>query len=163
MDGRGREVIKTVNRNCVPAIALDFKTQSVYWVDNCAHRLESVRIDGDLTSDVLQVELSPLFSQGISIFETYLYWTEDSATSRHISRLDRQTGGTVTQVSGGILQNINGIEVVHPSRQPDISKCTCVRDGCITNLNDQTETTKSSRTSVMLVLLALFQSLCRAQ
>ena len=121
MDGRGREVVNTAIRNCVQAITLDFITQSVYWVNTCLHRLESVRIDGADTSEVFKVQLSPLHSIGISIFENYLYWT---ATSRfnYIARLNRTSGATVTQVTNRV--SARGIEVVHPSRQPEISKLT---------------------------------------
>ncbi len=111
MDTNGR-------RNCIRSITLDFVTQSVYWVDNCFNKLESVRIVGESTSNVLVVQLQPLLSRGISIFESYLYWTA-VGRSNFISRLDRSTGSTVTQVSNTILKQINGIEVIHPSRQPD--------------------------------------------
>lgn len=119
MDGEGRAIIKNNLATCVKALTIDFNSQSLFWVDNCNSRLESVRVDGQETSDFSRVQLvGSIFSGGISIFGNYLYWTE-SGIQGSIKILDRITGGPVVQVSTVLRGVVGGIEVVHPKMQPD--------------------------------------------
>lgn len=167
VDGRGRSVISVAaSGRCIGAIALEFNTKSVYWVDTCFHRLHSVRIDGEHTGIIL-VKLPRLVSRGISIFEGYLYWSIVKVSNNHISRLNWTAGPTLTQVSGPINSEINGIEVVHPSRQPEISeysyRLTMYRIQCTSTLANNGapiwtyQTIRTPQMVFMLLLLALSQ------
>lgn len=119
MDGQGRATIKANTGRCVEALTIDFVTQSVFWVDRCDFKLESIRIDGEQTSNFFQVHLGTIFSQGISIFDNYLYWTSNSGLSATVKRLDSVTGQPVVEVTSSLRGLLGGIEVVHPSKQPD--------------------------------------------
>ena len=121
VDGRGRATIKSHTGECVQALAVDFVTQSVFWVDSCSYTLESIHIDGHQTSNIVQVRLpSGLRSEGISIFNNYLYWTESGLSGATIKRLDRVIGEPVVEEVSQVYHSIiGGVEVVHPSKQPD--------------------------------------------
>lgn len=102
------------------ALTIDFAAQKLFWVDGCNHRLESVHISGDQISSVFSVQLHVGFtSQGISIFNNYLYWQESGSLGTILKRMDRISAQTVEEVSMPLRGLFGGVEVVHPNKQPD--------------------------------------------
>ena len=103
------------NVRCVWPLTLNYYTHTVYWIDYCNIRLESVRMEGSPEKNSLpvsNVELSLSF--GITDFEDFLYWTQ-SNTVLSINK----TAGLVEEVySSSSGEGIDGIKLVHPSKQP---------------------------------------------
>ena len=113
IDGKGREIIKDNLGQCVEALTIDFVTQHLFWVDNCNFRLESTHIGGGEIIEI-QIQFSNIFTQGISTFGDYLFLTE-STIIKSLNKTSGENLGTVSIHSGLIA----GMEVVHPSKQPD--------------------------------------------
>lgn len=115
VDGRGREIIREGLGTCVQTMTLDYASFTIYWIDKCLRTLESVMMDGVHTSN--SVPIGSVFTDGISILGDYLYWAD--TFSRSVRRLNRITGTPVVQVSQPKSGLFGGIEVVHPSKQPN--------------------------------------------
>ena len=124
VDGQGREVIRNGLGRCVKAISLDYILYTIFWTDTCIFRVESVRMDGNRTSNSVLVPLSSLNSGGITILDDYLYWTDSSSSQQNaiIRRVNKTRGEPVVQISYGLNALLGGIEIVHPSKQPDGKK-----------------------------------------
>lgn len=116
IDGQGREVIVGNFGTCVQAMTLDFESFTIFWTDRCTLQLESIRMDGSRLASSVSIQLNSLTTAGISIFNDYLYWSDSS--SRTLRRVNRTSGELVMEVSQQFLTFFGGVDVVHPSKQP---------------------------------------------
>ena len=77
-------------------------------------------MDGNHTSNSVLVPLTSLNSGGITILDDYLYWTDSSSQQNAIiRRVNKTRGEPVVQISYGLKALLGGIEIVHPSKQPE--------------------------------------------
>ncbi len=117
VDGRAREVIRSgLGASCIQALTLDFASFTIYWTNRCSFSLESVRMDGNRA--YTSVTLGTLSSIGVSLFNDFLYWTD--SFNQGLYRVNRTAGTPATRVIGRRIDGIfGGVEVVHPSKQPE--------------------------------------------
>ncbi len=106
----------TAARRCATAITIDVNTNTVYWLNMCLFRLESVRVSGRHVSEVSQVRLAVQLPRGMSVFEGFVYLIVSGGNNYYISRYNVTTG-EATQVTS-TLTEMHGVEIVHPKRQP---------------------------------------------
>lgn len=117
VDGRGRDVIRHTRNTCIDAMTLDFSSFSIFWLDRCASRLQSVRVDGILAASSISISFPAVTASGMSVYEDYVYWPDSSTKS--LRRVNHTAGEPVVQVSQTFLPTVfGGVEVVHPSKQP---------------------------------------------
>ena len=114
---------------CNWPITLDYSTHTIYWMDYCLYRIESLNMNGDIVTHSIPVRKTILFSYGISQFEDTIYWTEPTK----IFSVNKSTGQPVVELYRGYSNNqLAGLEVVHASKQPpggfilSMYVCVCV-------------------------------------
>lgn len=117
IDGQGREIIVNNLGTCVQAMTLDFASFTIFWTNRCTRRLESVRMDGIRLASSVSISLSSLTANGVSLLGDYLYWSDSSSLT--LRRVNRTSGEPVMEVSQRYLTFFGGVEVVHPSKQPE--------------------------------------------
>ena len=115
--GDGREVIRQEPQDsCVYPLLLEYITHTIYWIDTCAFFLKSVRMDGSLSSNEVNIARNIQRSTGMTLLHDSLYWTEPL----DIYTTNITTGTPVHHLFQSTqFQSLGGIEVVHPDKQPN--------------------------------------------
>ncbi len=93
---------------------MDYYSQTVYWADYCNYQLESAAMDG--SGEVTSLRVSNIqISYGIALFEETLFWTQSTV----VLAVNKKTGGSGMEIfRSSSSERVNGIKVVHPSKQP---------------------------------------------
>lgn len=100
---------------CAQSITLDHSSYKLYWVDYCAYQIEAMNMWTLDHSIALHSLLHlPRFVSGIVHFYDALYWTEVNG----IFFLNETKDRVVKLYPGDSREQLTGIQIVHPSRQP---------------------------------------------
>lgn len=99
---------------CSP-LTLDYSSHTVYWIDYCSYRIESLNMNGDSSTHSAPVSKTIAFPSGITQLEDMIYWTEPT----QIFAVNKTRGEPVVQLYRGYSNNkLGGLEIVHTSKQP---------------------------------------------
>ena len=124
--GDAVEILHTEG-TCNWPITLDYSTHTIYWMDYCLYRIESLNMNGDSSTHSVPVRKTILFSYGISQFEDMIYWTEPTK----LFGVNKSTGQPIVELYRGYSNNqLAGLEVVHANRQPPGGFCVWLYMGC---------------------------------
>ena len=117
VNGMGREIIKSNIGTCVEAMAMDFHSLTIFYLDDCTLNFKFITMDGSRTSSSLFLPLTSLISTGISVYEDFIYWADSSTFS--VRRVNWTIPrAQVVNVNHPIRSLLGGVEVVHPDKQP---------------------------------------------
>lgn len=112
--GAVRETLYT-QVTCAAPLTLDYSTHTVYWIDYCSYRIESLNMNGDSSTHSTPVSKTIVFPSGITQLKDMIYWTEPT----QIFAQNKTRGESVVQLYRGYSNNkLGGLEVVHTSKQP---------------------------------------------
>ena len=118
MDGTARGILHNDMLRSPFGIALDYESQTLYWIDARLGYLESSRADGSNRSSLTGV-LSPC-AYGITYFEQTVYWgdwCQHAVMSVSVNAsVDSSNSSTVVVSTGG--SDPYRIHVVSEQRQP---------------------------------------------
>ena len=127
VDGNRKDIMRR-EVICPGTVTLEHRTRSVYWSDVCTFEIQASKIDGSDHSVVVGAQLNTglvQFSFGLGHYQNTIYWTQQRKLVKYdISLKDRQTLFNSSQA-----QPLNGLQVVHPSKQPsgkDMIFMTCM-------------------------------------
>ena len=116
--GDAKWTLYTATSPCIWPLTLDYSSYTIYWINYCTFRLESMSMDGSMEKQSLDVG-EVYFSSGITQFKDEIYWTQRRNTISSVLSVNKTHGEDVKLVfSGSSTLRLGGIEVVHPSRQP---------------------------------------------
>ena len=112
--GAARETLYT-RVTCAAPLTLDYSSHTVYWIDYCSYRIESLNMNGDSSTHSAPVNKTIVFPSGITQLEDMIYWTEPT----QIFAVNKTRGEPVVRLYRGYSNNqLGGLEIVHTSKQP---------------------------------------------
>ena len=95
MDGHNRTVLVQTGGTSPLGLALDSNHRRLYWVASPGS-LAYLDLDNGVTVNVLSGASSLGVAFGLTLDQTYLYWTD--VPTRGIYRADKPTGGNITKI-----------------------------------------------------------------
>ncbi|XP_022087714.1 very low-density lipoprotein receptor-like isoform X2 [Acanthaster planci] len=129
MNGNFRQSIVTVEVAWPNGIAIDYASESLYWIDAKLHTLSTVDFNGNNRRTILNSPSLLPHPFSISVFEDHVYWTdwqrECITRANKFTGMDRETLLTT-------LYSPMDIQVYHPLRQPNrtSNRCGSNNGGC---------------------------------
>ena len=123
MSGENRQVIFNVtsykNGAWPNGITLDYVNLRLYWIDARADSIHSSNYDGSDHREILRNNAYLSHPFAITLFESHVYWTDWRSTD--VVRGGKFNGSEI-RVLDQIFNQPCDIKIVHPSRQPQLSK-----------------------------------------
>ena len=96
-------------------LTLDYEAMRVYWLDARSDSIHSVKYDGTDAKDVLRGHELLTHPFAISLFESYVYWTDWRTNS--VIRANKYNGSDIRIIQKAMSQPFD-VKIYHPSRQP---------------------------------------------
>ena len=114
MDGTARETLHSTSLVWPNDIAIDYESQTIYWVDAQLDKIESSHVDGSNRQLISEAFILHPFS--ISFHQGVLYWSDWSLNNVVYTQLP--TEGRVEALVQGLRNNPMGVKVVALDAQP---------------------------------------------
>ena len=113
MDGTSRTTLHTSNLNCPCALTLDYDTQTLYWADYSANRIEKSSTNG-LDRVLLATNIhDPCY---ITFYNGQLYWSD---VYQGIYTMSVSTPNDTVMLTDSFIYEPYGLQVVSIDRQPE--------------------------------------------
>jgi hypothetical protein len=102
---------------CVNVLTIDYASVTIYWIDQCLYEIQSLRLDGDVTTHFFPFTTDIPFATGLVIKNGTFYWSEQGGVFERQSASDA-TVTTIYRLQRGF--RATGLQLVHSTVQPQV-------------------------------------------
>lgn len=117
--GLDREIVVHVDKltdgGWPNGLTLDYDSRRIFWVDARSDSIHTTKYDGSDHHEVMSQHEKLSHPFAITLFETYVYWTDWRTNS--VVRANKFNGGNVSVIRETLNQPFD-VKILHPSRQP---------------------------------------------
>ncbi|XP_031616659.1 prolow-density lipoprotein receptor-related protein 1 isoform X3 [Contarinia nasturtii] len=124
--GYNLQSIITTDIRMPNAIAIDFESHKLYWVDARIDKIE--RADYDGSHRVILAHSTPKHPFAISVYKNYLYFTD--WVLRAVVRVNKYSGGDVTWLRKDIGRLMGIVAISNTTEVCDANPCLILNGGC---------------------------------
>ena len=114
MDGTSRTTLHTSNLNYPYALTLDYDTQTLYWADYSANRIEKSSTTG---SDRVLLTTNVYDPYYITFYNGQLYWSD--LYQDDIYTMSVSSPNVITMLTDSLTYEPQGLQIVSLDRQPE--------------------------------------------
>lgn len=108
---------------CIQAMSVDYRTHTLYWINQCTYEVEAIRLDGDASTHAYPFNRPIFFASALAVYQNLLFWAESGG----VYRANRDVEDDIVRMYATSGTRATGVQVVHPSQQPQGRLWYCMR------------------------------------